>query len=50
MGESVDLHEEVCKENEQTLANLSSAEEATNKHEVEIQKLSAFFHETYCEI
>ena len=38
MEESVDLHEETGKENEQTLANLSSAEEATSKDEVEIEK------------
>ena len=31
MEESVDLHEEVGKENEQTLANLSLAEEGTSK-------------------
>ena len=37
MEESVDLHEEAGKENEQTLANLSLAEEATSKHEVEIE-------------
>ena len=36
MEESVDLHEEAGKENEQTLANLSRAEEATNKDEVEM--------------
>ena len=36
MEESVDLHEEAGKENEQTLANLSPAEEATNKDEVEM--------------
>ena len=29
MEESVDLHEEAGKENEQTLANLSPAEEGT---------------------
>ena len=39
MEESVDLHEEAGKENEQTLANLSPAEEATSKDEVEIEKL-----------
>ena len=39
MEESVDLHEEAGKENEQTLANLSLAEEATSKHEVEIETL-----------
>ena len=38
MEESVDLQEEAGKENEQTLANLSRAEEATNKDEVEIEK------------
>ena len=38
MEESVDLHEEASKENEQTLANLGSAEEATSKDEVEIDK------------
>ena len=38
MEESVDLHEEASKENEQTLANLSPAEEATSKDEVEIEK------------
>ena len=38
MGESVDLQEEAGKENEQTLANLSPAEEATSKDEVEIEK------------
>ena len=37
MEESVDLHEEAGKENEQTLANLSLNEEATSKHEVEIE-------------
>ena len=42
MEESVDLHEEAGKENEQTLANLSPAEEATSKDEVEIEK---FLHE-----
>ena len=36
MEETVDLHEEAGKENEQTLANLSSAEEATIKDEFEI--------------
>ena len=34
MEESVDLHEQAGKENEQTLANLSPAEEATSKDEV----------------
>ena len=38
MEESVDLHEEAGKENEQTVANLSPAEEATSKDEVEIEK------------
>ena len=38
MEESVDLQEEAGKENEQTLANLSPAEEATDKGEVEIEK------------
>ena len=33
---SVDLHEEAGKENEQTLANLSPAEETTSKDEDEI--------------
>ena len=33
----MDLHEEVGKENELTLANLSPAEEATTKDEVEIE-------------
>ena len=36
MEESVDLHEEAGKENEQTLANSSPVEEATSKYEVEI--------------
>ena len=38
MEESVDVHEEAGKdkENEQTLANLSPAEEATSKDKVEI--------------
>ena len=31
MEESVDLHEEAGKENKQTLANLSPAEEATSR-------------------
>ena len=39
MEESVDLHEEAGIGNEQTLANLSPAEEATSKDEVEIEKL-----------
>ena len=38
MEESVVLHEEAGKENERTLANLSPAEEATSKDEVEIEK------------
>ena len=38
MEESVDLHEEAGKENEETLANLSPAEKATRKDEVEIEK------------
>ena len=38
MEESVDLHDETVKENEQTVANLSPAEEATSKDEVEIEK------------
>ena len=38
MEESVDLHEESGKENEQTLANLSLPEEVTSKDEVEIEK------------
>ena len=36
MEEPVDLNEDAGKENEQTLANLSPAEEATSKDEVEI--------------
>ena len=36
MGESVALNEEAGKENEQTLANLSPAEEAKSKNEVEL--------------
>ena len=36
--ESVDLHEEAGKENEQMLANLRPADEATSKDEVEIEK------------
>ena len=36
MKESVDLHGEAGKENEQKLENLSSAEEATSKDEVEL--------------
>ena len=38
MENSVDLHEEAGKENEQTLANLSLPEEVTSKDEVEIEK------------
>ena len=38
MEESLDLHKEVGKDHEQTLANLSPAEEATSKDEVEIEK------------
>ena len=34
MKESVDLHEEAAKENKQTLANLSPAEEATSKDDM----------------
>ena len=37
MEESVDLHEEAGKENEQTLANLSLPGEVTSKDEVEIE-------------
>ena len=37
MEESVDLHEEAGKENEQALAILSPAEEATRENEVEIE-------------
>ena len=36
MEESVDLHQEAGKENEQALANLSPAKEAMSKDEVEI--------------
>ena len=36
MDEWVDLHKEAGKEKEQTLANLSPAEEATSKDDVEI--------------
>ena len=35
MEESVDLHEEAGKENEQTLANLSPSQEATSKDDPE---------------
>jgi len=38
MEELVDLDEEAGKENEQTLANLSSTEEVTSRDEVEIEK------------
>ena len=38
MEESVDRQEEASKENDQTLATLSPAEEATSKDEVEIEK------------
>ena len=38
MEESVDLHKKAGKENEQTLANLSPAEEVKSKEEVEIEK------------
>ena len=34
MEESLDLHKEVGKDHEQTLANLSPAEEATSKDEM----------------
>jgi len=40
MDESVDLHEEAGKENEQTLANLSPAEEVTIKDEDERRTLN----------
>ena len=36
MEESMGLHEEAGKENEHRLANLSPAEEATNKDEVQM--------------
>ena len=39
MEESVDRQEEASKESEQTLANLSPAEEGTSKDEVEIEKV-----------
>ena len=39
MEQSVDFQKEAGKENEQTLANLSPAEEATSKDEVEIENL-----------
>ena len=38
MEEPVALNVEAGKENEQTLANLSPAEKATSKDEVEIEK------------
>ena len=38
MDEPVALNEQAGKENEQTLANLSPAEEAPSKDEVEIEK------------
>ena len=38
MKESVYLYEEAGKENNQTLANSSPAEEATSKDKVEIEK------------
>ena len=38
----MDLHEKTGKGNEKTLANLSPAEEATSKDEVNIEK---FLHE-----
>ena len=38
MEESVDLRDETGKGNEQTLANISPAEEASSKDEVEIEK------------
>ena len=39
MEESVDLHDETGKENKQTLANISPAEEASSKNEVAMEKL-----------
>ena len=42
MEESVDLHEEAGKENEQTLVNLNPAEETTSKDEVEIDVFVPF--------
>ena len=41
MEESLDLHEEAGEENKQALANLSPAEEATSKDEVEIENFFA---------
>jgi len=38
----MDLHKEAGKENEQTLANLSPAEEAISKDEVEIDVFVPF--------
>ena len=38
----MDLHEEAGKENEQTLANLSPAEKATNKDEARNGCLGSF--------
>ena len=43
MEESVDLHEEAGKENEQMLANLSPAKEAKSKDEVEIDVFVPLF-------
>ena len=43
LEESVDLHEEAGKENEQTLANLGPDEEATSKDEVDIYLCSFAF-------
>jgi len=40
--QSADIHEEAVKENEQKLANLSPAAEATSKNDVEIER---FFQE-----
>ena len=42
MEESVDLYEEAGKENEQTLANLSPAEEAMSPRR-EANKINSFF-------
>ena len=39
----MNLHEEAGKENEQTLANLSPAEEATSKDEVKIDVFVPLF-------
>ena len=38
MKESVDLYEEAAKENKQTLANLSPAEEATSKDDMHMSR------------